>query len=221
MPELRAVLEQEEVDDADEEDDGDAADDDEGVDLDEDTTGLTPRGPEDQILFLPSDLDSSSFTAAHCELMGSFEFHLRQAHAYEFIAALKVSLNQKAATIESKIRNARGTKANIAAQEEVNRANQAVVHLAKQFNDNLTRMQHLSLLLQNTPHQCPVPSTLKSIDLTKDLAPANLHSARHLGDSAKTDSWIFAVPPPHADSSQGNEAWEEESTFSGFSEEPR
>ncbi|TFK79790.1 hypothetical protein K466DRAFT_505001 [Polyporus arcularius HHB13444] len=154
------------------------------------------------MLFLPSDLDRSSFHAAACTSLGAFELRLRIAHAYDFIASLKMSLALKAATIQSKVRNARGTRNNIVAQKEVSQANQAVVHLAKQYNDNHRRMKALATLLKGSQYETTIPVSLKTIDLAKDLAPANLHTARTLGDSKKTDSWIFSVAPPGADRGQ-------------------
>ncbi len=206
MPELNAVVETEEVEDADEEPGLQEEDED-----DPDTAGVPFNGPEDQMLFLPSDLDRSSFHAAACTSLGAFELRLRIAHAYDFIASLKMSLALKAATIQSKVRNARGTRNNIVAQKEVSQANQAVVHLAKQYNDNHRRMKALATLLKGSQYETTIPVSLKTIDLAKDLAPANLHTARTLGDSKKTDSWIFSVAPPGADRGQGQEEWEEES----------
>ncbi|RDX39534.1 hypothetical protein OH76DRAFT_1304282, partial [Lentinus brumalis] len=153
-------------------------------------------GPEDQTLFLPSDLDAATFEAASCARLAGLELKLRVARAYDFLDQLRLSLSLKAATIQSKVRNARGTRNNITAQGEVSQANEAVVHLAKQYNDNLRRMKTLSTLLRGSPYSTKIPASLKLIDLRKDLAPADLHSARTLGASKKTDSWIFGVAPP-------------------------
>ncbi|KAI0711786.1 hypothetical protein C8T65DRAFT_553339, partial [Cerioporus squamosus] len=180
---------------------------------DPDTAGVPLNGPENQILFLPSDLDASTFTAAGCTTLAAFEFKLRLAHAYDLIASVRQLLSLKAATIESKVRHAHGTRNNITAQGEVSQANLTVVHVAKQYNNNLERMKVLATHLKGSGYDTKIPTSLKTIDLSKDLAPANLHTARSLGDSKKTESWIFGVAPPGADQGQGLEAWEEESEF--------
>ena len=212
MPDLNAVLEEEETEDPERLDLEPTAE--EEDDDDEDTAGLPLAGPEHQTLFLPGDLDTSTLKRARCERLASFEFKLRQAHAYDFITSLKEHLSEKAATIDSKIRHARGTKNNIVAQQEVSQANEVVVLLAKQYNDNLRRMKALCSLLQDTHYPAKVPSSLKVIDISKDLAPANLVAPRHLGDSQRTDTWIFGVAPPDADSARGQAEWETESECS-------
>lgn len=169
MPELNRVAESEDVDEDELNDVAESGDDDEAEDEpglaeededDADTSGVPLNGPEKEVLFLPSDLDSASFEAGACGRLGGLELKLRRALAYDVLDQIKLSLSLKAATIQSKARNARGTRNNIGAQAEVTQANENVVHLAKKYNDNLDRMKKLSTLLQSSPFHTTI-STLR------------------------------------------------------------
>ncbi|KAI0694724.1 hypothetical protein C8Q76DRAFT_575368, partial [Earliella scabrosa] len=159
-------------------------------------------GPEVETLFMPSDFDKDTLMKTDTALLAFAEYKLREGKAYDYLAALREGLGRKAATIQQKDQHAHGTRNNIAAQAEVQAEVVNVREFAKQYNANYGKLVALRLLLQGTDFAVPLTDALRVINMKADLKPSSLQSARTLGDSQNTDSWIFNVAPPQASGSK-------------------
>ena len=180
----------------------------------ESPTPLADSGPEVETLFMPSDFDKDTLMKTDTALLAFAEYKLREGKAYDYLAALREGLGRKAATIQQKDQHAHGTRNNIAAQAEVQAEVVNVREFARQYNANYGKLVALRLLLQGTDFAVPLTDALRVINMKADLKPSSLQSARTLGDSQNTDSWIFNVAPPQASGSKESEkAWIEESAY--------
>ena len=191
-------------------------DDDFEEDLDD--VEIPQHGPEGALLGLPSALDVEGWESLEVQFYGEVELRLRIGHAYDLLSSVRTSLRKKGVLIQDKDRNAHGTKDNLRSQQRISCVQSRIMFLARSYNSNFDKMQHLATSIHNhcsSPPLCEgdvtrLPSALHRIDVLKDLHVPSLHAPRNLGDSKRIISWIYQVAGPDT---QMQEDWEKESEY--------
>lgn len=145
------------------------------------------------ILALPSDFSREERNEYELEELARYELILRIGQAFDQLELVRRAVQHRAAHIDSKKKNARGNKANNAAEKEIQDATKLARLLATRYNANFESITVLRAADYNDHEDTSPGARLRRIDLDKDLEIANLAAVRSLGDSKRTGSWIWEV----------------------------
>ncbi|KJA15051.1 hypothetical protein HYPSUDRAFT_149617, partial [Hypholoma sublateritium FD-334 SS-4] len=149
------------------------------------TDALDPEVlPEDEVLFLPSDIPYDQHAALSLTHHASTEFQLREGEANNAVNLLCSSILHGMVLLDSKNEQSRGVYQNTRATKFIN-LTKAKKHTATaRYRHSRTKLLALSnrsaFVLKDYPELHDADTWAK-----------NAASARKLGDGAKVDSWIW------------------------------
>ena len=149
------------------------------------TDSLDPEvNPEDETLFLPSDIPFDQHAALSLTSHASTEFQLREGEANNAVNLLCSSILHGMVLLDTKNEQSRGVYQNTRATKFIN-LTKAKKHTAMaRYRHSRTKL--LALSNQSTTVLKDYPELRDSDTWAKNAA-----SARNLGDGAKVDSWIW------------------------------
>ncbi|KAI0360939.1 hypothetical protein OH77DRAFT_1393310 [Trametes cingulata] len=144
-------------------------------------------------LGLPSDFSAEERADHALGLLAEYELKIRVGLAFDQLEAVRMAVQHRAAQIENKRKNVRTSKANAVAERHIRQAVLQAKALASRYNANYTRICALRPLDYVARKDASAGGRLRLIDAEKDLTIANMGTARTLGDSKVTGSWIWSV----------------------------
>ena len=163
-------------------------------DFGKDELGLDERGEAfDEILGLPSDFIADEREQYDIDHLTDYELPLRIALAFATLQRLRQIIQHRSALIDQKIANARGHKANKAAEEHIQSIKSLERLVAQRYNKNFARISLLRGADYNASEDTTPGRHLREINVNADLTITNLSQPRELGDSKTSGSWLWGA----------------------------
>lgn len=168
------------------------------VSFDEDNAADAEYDPCPDGLGMPSDYGVEYREENNLETLAEYELIIRVGLAFDQLDAVRMAVKHRAAHIDHKKKNARGSKANTLAQEEINDAALRAQILAVRYNINFGHVQALRPAGYDATTDASHGARLRRLEIDCDLTIANMQAPRTLHDSKRVGSWIWSVfaPPP-------------------------
>lgn len=147
----------------------------------------------EEILGLPSEMSATDVVRFDLTLAASHELKIRIGLAFDLLEEVRQAVRHCSAFLQSKKKNARGTKDQTRAATELRKQQRFANRIAQQYNHNFDRISSLRTTLAQPADPNEIASKLKKIILRTDLKIAALSVPRTRGDSKKSGSWIWGI----------------------------